>query len=119
MFYGLSYVTFMALEFSLFEGVLQYFEQIDLLSRIFGKQEESEEEIDDSTQIKEHSRLLIGLSAFIAGAVGGFLTNPVEYIAVNTQINSKFNVFEHRHKKGFYFDLLFRGSMYRTVYYGF
>jgi hypothetical protein len=32
---------------------------------------------------KDHSYLHITVASFLAGAIGGLITNPIEYLAVN------------------------------------
>ena len=41
---------------------------------------------DDDLEHNDHSRLSIFIAGFVSGIVGGFVTNPIEYVSVNRQL---------------------------------
>ena len=69
-------------------------------------------------QAKDHSWLHISIASFLAGAMGGFLTNPIEFLAVNIQIQKGFSVSHTLRQKGIMYDLMFKGSLWRSAYHG-
>jgi len=103
-FYGSAYILFVAIEFSLFETILRYMEQLQGA----GVAAEGEH---------FHSRLNVIVAAFLAGSIGGFATNGLEFIAVNKQAHA-ISWKEMMKTKNIWRHMLFRGSLYRTVYYG-
>lgn len=74
--------------------------------------------MDNAHQPKDHSKLDVATSAFVAGAVGGMLTNPIEYLAVNKQTNSSFEILKELRKKTILYDMWVKGSLLRAVYNG-
>lgn len=105
--YGIGYVSFIALEFSLFEGILQQIEQWKEERRqrqfldshknflALGDTDSSEAIVpvgESEKVIRDHSRIDIALAAFAAGGIGGLLTNSFEYLSVNKQTDPNFKV---------------------------
>ena len=69
-------------------------------------------------QAKDHSYLHITIASFLAGAMGGLLTNPIEFLAVNIQTQENFSVMKYLRQKGILWDLMFKGGLWRSVYHG-
>lgn len=69
-------------------------------------------------QAKDHSYLHITIASFLAGAMGGLLTNPIEFLAVNIQTQQNFSVTKYLRQKGILWDLMFKGGLWRSVYHG-
>lgn len=105
--FSLTFITFMTLEFSIYETIMMY---------LAGKKR-SKNDHDLLFEHKEdkHPTHILFASA-IAGAVGGLLTNPLEFLMVNKQANSKIKV-RDIFKTTSVYDIFFKGSMFRTVYY--
>ncbi len=74
--YSFSYTTFVAIEFSLFESMLVY---VETLQNALHKDEVRSSDM----KAKDHSFLNISIASFLAGAISGFLTNSIEFLAVN------------------------------------
>lgn len=53
----------------------------------------------------------------LAGAFAGFITNPIEYLAVNRQANPDFNVKSLLNLNSMK-EIWFTGIKFRTCYYG-
>ena len=111
MVFGLSYVAYMAVQFSLFESILLYLEKHHLL-------ELAPPHPTKEHQAKDHSYLHITIASFLAGAMGGLLTNPIEFLAVNIQTQHNFSVIKYLGQKGILWDLMFKGGLWRSVYHG-
>ena len=60
--------------------------------------------------MRDHRTGDIVVSAFLAGAVGGVVTNPIEYLAVNKQTSDSFKVMQAMKRKGIWYDMLFKGT---------
>lgn len=65
-----------------------------------------------------HSKLDVCLAGLMAGMIGGLLTNPLEFIAVNKQADPQFMLRRLKITRELLVDMLFRGSSYRVFYYG-
>ena len=78
------------------------------------------EGLTDSDGIFEHKEdkkmVHILVASAIAGAIGGLLTNPLEFLAVNKQANPEMKV-RDVFKKTSVYDIFFKGSLFRTAYY--
>ena len=73
------------------------------------------DEILDERRYPKSNVLLAGV---IAGSIAGFLTNAPEVLAVNRQANPNFKVKDFLRRKNALSALLFKGSGFRTIYYG-
>jgi hypothetical protein len=60
----------------------------------------------------------VAISAFIAGAIGGILTNPIEFLAVNRQIDHEFSIKKTLRDKKTWYDMWIKGTALRAVYNG-
>jgi hypothetical protein len=60
----------------------------------------------------------VAIAAVVSGSIAGFLTNSLEYFAVNKQVNPNFKVLLVLKEKGILNKLFFHGCLFRTVYYG-
>ena len=84
--YAFTYTTFIALEFSLYEVLLQAIEQKTkqkgLLSLITNTQPSTNSKETDAKHKTHHSSDVIFAGVF-AGSIAGFATNSVEFLAVN------------------------------------
>lgn len=74
--FGMSYTAYMAVQFSLFESILLYLETNSGVRK-------APEGTRGSAH--DHSWFHISIASFLAGAMGGLLTNPIEFLAVNIQ----------------------------------
>ena len=54
----------------------------------------------------------------LAGSFAAALTNSVEYLAVNKQVDPSFNVVQALRQPGAVRMMLFQGIVYRVIYYG-
>lgn len=68
---------------------------------------------------RDHSWFHISVASFIAGAMGGMLTNPIEYLAVNIQTQEGFSVMKTLRQPGILKELMLKGSLWRSTYHGF
>lgn len=51
--------------------------------------------------------------------MGGMLTNPIEYLAVNIQTQEGFSVMKTLRQPGILKELMLKGSLWRSTYHGF
>ena len=79
--YSIAYTSFVAIEFSLFESILVYLESLQ-----DPRSHQKSSDIQKQMQAKDHSFLNISIASFMAGAIGGFMTNSIEFLAVNIQV---------------------------------
>ena len=111
--YSLTFITFTTLEFSIYETIMMY-----LAGGNKNKQEKSGEEHHESIfehqEVKKLTHILI--SSAIAGAIGGLLTNPLEFLTVHKQADPRLTV-RKMLKKNSYYEIFFKGSLFRTSYY--
>ena len=67
--YGITYITYIAIQFAIFEASLNYLEKIK--PRKYNQDDEA-----------EHATADICLSAIWAGLIGSVITNPLEVLTV-------------------------------------
>lgn len=117
--YSLTFITFTTLEFSIYETIMMYLARGQIKSKLNKKTIVEKEGDEQSEGLFEHredkniSHILI--SSAVAGAIGGFLTNPLEFFLVNKQANSK-NTLRKLLKENSVYDIFLNGSLFRTVY---
>lgn len=78
VYYSLSYTLFIAIEFSVFEAILVYLEKHFPVHHF-----SSSTDGKNKLKARDHSYLHIIIASFLAGSIGGILTNSVEFLAVN------------------------------------
>lgn len=119
--YSLTFITFTTLEFSIYETLMMYLSERQkpkVQNHNLGLAQVTHE--DESNGLFEHkedkqvSHILI--ASAIAGAIGGLVTNPLEFLVVNKQANSKIKV-KQMFKNHSMYDIIFKGSLFRTAYY--
>ena len=74
MYYSFSYTVFLALEFAFFESTLSYLEQ----------------HTKGNMEHKDHSTLDIFYASVISALISSLLTNWLEFIATNKQVDGSF-----------------------------
>lgn len=112
--FGMSYTAYMAVQFSLFESILLYLETHSGV-----RQQHLEQQAEGRGHgAKDHSWLHISIASFLAGAIGGLITNPIEFLAVNIQTQENFSTMKYLKQKGVIYDLMFKGGLWRSVYHG-
>eukprot|EP00347_Sterkiella_histriomuscorum_P008459 403345020 len=126
--YSLSYTFFVALQFSIFESLLLFVENyrqdkilrnLNLASHYDNKIPSGQTEVHHANiQSKDHSKIDIAVCSFTAGVFAGFLTNPIEFLAVNRQTNENFSIRQALKQKGIFYDMMFKGNTYRCIYNG-
>lgn len=79
-FYGVTYILYVALEFSFFEAVLHQIEQSNIFGPFTYKKKKEPLNVEER---ERHSFLSITTAAFIGGATAAILTNALESLAVN------------------------------------
>ncbi|TNV77489.1 hypothetical protein FGO68_gene7830 [Halteria grandinella] len=107
--FGMSYTAYMAVQFSLFESILLY---LEIHSGV------RQQHQANPHGAKDHSWLHISIASFLAGALGGLLTNPIEFLAVNIQTQENFSTMKYIRQKGVIYDMMFKGGLWRSVYHG-
>lgn len=119
--YSLTFITFTTLEFSIYETIMMYLAgkqkvktDSALGATLIDSSGKASEGIFEHKKDKQISHILI--SSAIAGAIGGFLTNPLEFLAVNKQADPKMKVMNVFKTTSMY-DIFFKGGMFRTAYY--
>ena len=65
-----------------------------------------------------HNSSDVIIAGVLSGAIAGVVTNGPEYLAVNKQTNPNFRVREFLKQPDAIRQLLFKGLMTRTIYYG-
>jgi len=111
--FSLTFITFTTLEFSIYETIMMYLAGRSR-SDIKTSHNSDVDGIFEHKEVKHVSHILI--ASCIAGAIGGLLTNPLEYLVVNKQAHSKMKISEILKSRSA-FDIIFKGSMFRTAYY--
>lgn len=101
--YGFTYTSFIAIEFSLYESLLQFIERksnqksllagllelipvVSVLSEAFKQQQNADSSQSDQKK-RQHYTADVMLAGVFAGSIAGFATNSIEYLAVNKQAN--------------------------------
>ncbi|CDW88258.1 UNKNOWN [Stylonychia lemnae] len=136
--YSLTYATYVAFSFSLFESFLLSIENFREELRLKKLQDkiknlkDQNQTLDEEYLIKlkeeygiiegkksiEHSRVDIVLASFTSGCIAGLITNPIEYLAVKKQIDENFSIKKAFQRKGIVYDMLVRGNLLRCTYNG-
>ena len=95
--YGIGFISFIALEFSVYESMLSAIEKTTQ------GQTSLIQFIKDPEHKAEHHGLQTSdvlLAGTLAGAIASFATNCIEVLAVNKQTNSAFKVRHFLQQKG-------------------
>ena len=142
--YALTYVTFIAFEFSLYEvflrGTIQYTKgEISLLqklSSLYAMRPQLDQFSDTAEQAvdavfnrykdpraeegpegkRQYFSSDIVVSAILAGSIASFVTNGLEILQVNKQRDAKFKVMQFMREN--FYKVMFAGAPYRAAYYG-
>mmetsp|Transcript_6444 Transcript_6444/g.7200 ORF Transcript_6444/g.7200 Transcript_6444/m.7200 type:complete len:355 (+) Transcript_6444:13-1077(+) len=118
--YSITFISFMTLEFSIYETLMMWLagkendknESLGPISEI--SHNEHHDGIFEHKEDKKISHIIF--ASGIAGAIGGLLTNPLEYLTVNKQANPNVSVKQMMKNRSTY-DIIFKGSLFRTSYY--
>jgi hypothetical protein len=108
----------MTAEFAIYETIMMYLAGAKKESNVLNNDHEFHihDGIFEHAEDKNPFHILFASAS--AGALGGLLTNPFEYLVVNKQANPKMtitNVF----KTTKMYDIFFRGGSFRTLYYSY
>lgn len=115
--YSLTFITFTSLEFSIYETLMMYLAGRGKQNRNSPSTTSSDNHSDGFFEHREDKHLShIIFASAIAGGIGGLLTNPLEFLAVNKQANPTMKV-RTMFKENSLYDIVFKGSMFRTAYY--
>lgn len=114
--YSVLFISFVTLEFSIYETIMMYFSRKHSNGAILSEnlQCEDSETLFEHHQSKKMIHILFASS--MAGAIGGFLTNPLEYLTVNKQAHPHMKIKDMLKQRSIY-DIVMKGSLLRTVYY--
>ncbi|CAI2373245.1 unnamed protein product [Moneuplotes crassus] len=115
-FYSLTFIGFTTLEFSVYETIMMYLSKSneDAKEPKVALPNEHHESLFEHKEDKKLAHIIV--SSAIAGAIGGFFTNPLEFLTVHKQANPKMN-FRKMLSKSSPYEIFFKGSLFRTSYY--
>lgn len=116
--YSMTFISFTTLEFSIYETIMMYLSRSSKTNpnRVNSERHEGHDLIFEHKEDKKVSHILIASAT--GGAIGGFLTNSLEFLAVNKQADPTMKVREVFKTTSIY-DIVFKGSLFRTTYYSF
>lgn len=117
-FYSLTFIGFTTIEFSVYETLMMYLARQNQELKGSGSSGElahdSHEGLFEHQEDKKLAHIII--ASAIAGAIGGLLTNPLEFVTVHKQANPGMNLKTILSKSSLY-EVIFKGSLFRTTYY--
>ena len=108
----------MTIEFAIYETIMMYFAGAKKNGEAITQNHEAHLHDGIFEHKEDKNPFHIIFASATAGALGGLLTNPLEYLVVNKQANPKMtivNVF----KTTPMYDIFFKGCWFRTLYYSY